>query len=101
MRPAAIAIAIDGGARHIPAVLDCTTIVPTLVGSKLFGYERGAFGRHRTMFERTISWLTGYCRLNLRYERKAIRFCAFLTLAAALTCFKKLTRAISATWDRV
>ncbi|MFF7944869.1 hypothetical protein ACFZC5_34725 [Nocardia gamkensis] len=30
--------------------------------------------------------MTGYHRLNLRYERKGIHFCAFLTLAAALTC---------------
>ncbi|WP_324197859.1 IS5 family transposase [Nocardia abscessus] len=54
-------------------------------------------GRHRWVIERTISWLTGYHRLNLRYERKGIHFCAFLTLAAALTCFKKLTKARSAT----
>ncbi|MET9030789.1 hypothetical protein ABZW96_34985, partial [Nocardia sp. NPDC004168] len=38
------------------------------------------------------SWLTGYHRLNIRYDRKATHFLAFLTLAAALTCFKKLTR---------
>jgi transposase len=49
-------------------------------------------GRHRWVIERTISWLTGYHRLNIRYERKATHFLAFLTLAAALTCFKKLTK---------
>ncbi|MFQ6330781.1 IS5 family transposase [Nocardia sp. CWNU-33] len=49
-------------------------------------------GRHRWVIERTISWLTGYHRLNIRYDRKAIHFCAFLTLAAALTCFKKLMK---------
>ncbi|MEV0705527.1 IS5/IS1182 family transposase, partial [Saccharopolyspora sp. NPDC050389] len=27
-----------------------------------------------------------------RYERYANHFCAFLTLAAALTCFKKLAK---------
>ncbi|MDE1675553.1 IS5 family transposase, partial [Nocardia gipuzkoensis] len=42
-------------------------------------------GRHRWVIERTISWLTGYHRLNIRYERKATHFLAFLTLAAALT----------------
>lgn len=42
--------------------------------------------------ERTIAWLTGYRRLTLRYERKATHFCAFLTLGATLTGFKKLTR---------
>ena len=35
--------------------------------------------------------LTGYRRLTLRYERCARLFTAFLTLAAALTCYKKLT----------
>ncbi|MEU2040513.1 IS5 family transposase [Nocardia niwae] len=49
-------------------------------------------GRHRWVIERTISWLTGYHRLNIRYDRKATHFLAFLTLAAALTCFKKLTK---------
>jgi len=47
-------------------------------------------GRHRWVIERTISWLTGYRRLTIRYERKASHFLAFLTLAAAITCFKKL-----------
>lgn len=47
-------------------------------------------GRHRWVIERTISWLTGYRRLTIRYERKASHFLAFLTLAAALTCFKRL-----------
>jgi hypothetical protein len=32
-----------------------------------------------------------YVRLTLRYERSARLFTAFLTLAAALTCYKKLT----------
>ncbi len=50
-------------------------------------------GRHRWVIERTISWLTGYHRLNIRYDRKATHFLAFLTLAAALTCFKKLAKA--------
>ncbi len=49
-------------------------------------------GRHRWVIERTISWLTGYHRLNIRYDRKVTHFLAFLTLAAALTCFKKLTK---------
>jgi transposase len=47
-------------------------------------------GRHRWKVERTIAWLTGYRRLTIRYERHATLFAAFLSLAAALTCFKKL-----------
>jgi len=49
-------------------------------------------GRHRWVVERTISWLTGYRRLTIRYEHHADNYCAFLTLAAALTCFKRLTK---------
>ena len=48
-------------------------------------------GRHRWVVERSFAWLTGYRRLTLRYERSARLFTAFLTLAAALTCYKKLT----------
>jgi transposase len=47
-------------------------------------------GRHRWKIERTIAWLTGYRRLTIRYERHAGLLGAFLSLAAALTCFKKL-----------
>jgi hypothetical protein len=37
-------------------------------------------------------WLTGYRRLTLRYERHASHFLAFLTLAATITCYKKLAK---------
>jgi IS5 family transposase len=47
-------------------------------------------GKHRWVIERSIAWLFGYHRLATRYERKANHFSAFLTLAAALTCYKKL-----------
>jgi hypothetical protein len=47
-------------------------------------------GRHRWKIERTIAWLTGYRRLTIRYERHGPLFSAFLQLAAALTCYKKL-----------
>ncbi|PPJ02297.1 transposase, partial [Nocardia cyriacigeorgica] len=36
-------------------------------------------------------WLTGYRRLTIRYERHGHHFAAFLQLAAALTCYKKLS----------
>lgn len=49
-------------------------------------------GKHRWVIERSIAWLFGYRRLGIRYERKANHFCAFLTLAAALTCYKKLAK---------
>ncbi|WP_431941816.1 transposase [Nocardia grenadensis] len=48
-------------------------------------------GRHRWKIERTIAWLTGYRPLTIRYERHGRLFAAFLQLAAALTCCKKLS----------
>jgi transposase len=49
-------------------------------------------GKHRWVIERSIAWLFGYHRLSIRYERYANHFCAFLTLAATLTCYKKLAK---------
>jgi len=57
------------------------------------GIESGErLGRHRWKIERSISWLFGYRRLTVRYERKGSHFLAFLGLAAALTCYKKLAK---------
>lgn len=50
-------------------------------------------GRHRRVVERTFPWLSGFRRLDVRYERNACHFLVFLTLAAAFTCFKKLAKA--------
>ncbi|WGD38754.1 IS5 family transposase [Streptomyces cathayae] len=49
-------------------------------------------GRRRWVIERTMSWLTGYRRLNHRYERHPRNYLAFLGLAAALCCYKRLIR---------
>ncbi|WP_181007367.1 IS5 family transposase [Streptomyces sp. SM1] len=57
------------------------------------GIESGErLGRHRWKIERSIAWLFGYHRLTIRYERKGSHFLAFLGLAAALTCYKKLAK---------
>ncbi|WP_351232146.1 hypothetical protein [Streptomyces sp. NPDC002133] len=34
-------------------------------------------------------WLTGYRRLNHRYERHPANYLAFLGLAAAICCYKR------------
>ncbi|MFI1794603.1 transposase, partial [Streptomyces olivaceoviridis] len=47
-------------------------------------------GRQRWVIERTISWLTGYRRLSPRYERHPRNYLAFLGLAAAICCDKRL-----------
>ncbi|MEU2358698.1 IS5 family transposase [Streptomyces misionensis] len=49
-------------------------------------------GRRRWVIERTISWLTGYRRLSPRYERHPRNYLAFLGLAAALCCYKRLAK---------
>ncbi|MEU2180725.1 transposase, partial [Streptomyces thermolilacinus] len=50
-------------------------------------------GRRRWVIERTISWLSGYRRLSRpRYERHSRNYLAFLGLAAALCCYKRLVR---------
>lgn len=49
-------------------------------------------GRRRWVIERTISWLSGYRRLSPRYERHPRNYLAFLGLAAALCCYKRLVR---------
>ncbi|MFE7268798.1 IS5 family transposase [Streptomyces sp. NPDC057592] len=49
-------------------------------------------GRRRWVIDRTMSWLTGYHRLNHRYERKPGNYLAFLGLAAALCCYKRLLK---------
>jgi hypothetical protein len=65
-------------------------IVPRIARKGIDSSQR--LGRHRWKIERTISWLFGYRRLTIRYERHGHLFTAFLQLAAALTCYKKLTK---------
>ncbi|MBB6440032.1 hypothetical protein HNQ79_006545 [Streptomyces candidus] len=48
--------------------------------------------RRGRVIERTMSWLSGYRRLSPRYERQPSDYLAFLGLAAALCCYKRLIR---------
>lgn len=65
-------------------------IIPRIARPGIESSER--LGRHRWKIERSIAWLFGYRRLTVRYERKGSHFLAFLGLAAALTCYKKLAK---------
>jgi transposase len=40
--------------------------------------------------ERSLAWLAGYRRLQVRYERHADILLGFLQLACALICLKQL-----------
>ena len=48
-------------------------------------------GRHRWKVERSLAWLLANRRLTVRYERRADLLQAFLSLACALICARKLT----------
>ena len=65
-------------------------IAPRIARRGIESSER--LGRWRWKIERSISWTFGYRRLTMRYERKARYFAAFLSLAATLTCFKRLAK---------
>jgi hypothetical protein len=47
-------------------------------------------GRHRWRVERALSWLSCYRRLVVRWDRDSGQFFAFVLLACALVCFKRL-----------
>jgi transposase len=49
-------------------------------------------GRYRWKVERSLAWLVGYRRLQVRYERHAAMLEAFLHLACALICLKHSNR---------
>ncbi|SDP12891.1 Transposase DDE domain-containing protein [Actinopolyspora xinjiangensis] len=48
--------------------------------------------RYRWRVERSFFWLLNYRRLAVRWERTASNFTGFLTLAAALTCYKNISK---------
>jgi transposase len=49
-------------------------------------------GRHRWRIERSLSWLMRCRRLVRRYDRLAEHFHAFVTIACALVCHRRLTK---------
>ena len=77
-------------ADHLRAECRRRGIAPRIARRGIEASER--LGRWRWKIERSISWAFGYRRLTMRYERKPRYFAAFLSLAATLTCFKKLAK---------
>lgn len=49
-------------------------------------------GRHRWVVERTVAWFNAFRRLHRRYEVKAAHFGAFVSLAAALICYRRYAK---------
>ena len=55
------------------------------------GAESSArLGRHRWKIERSLSWLSCWRRLQVRWDRDSGRFFAFVLLACAVVCFNRL-----------
>jgi IS5 family transposase len=55
------------------------------------GIESSArLGRHRWRVERSLSWLSCFRRLQVRWDRDAGRWFAFVLLACAVVCFNRL-----------
>jgi hypothetical protein len=51
-----------------------------------------AWGWHRWVMERAMSWLNGCRRLHRRYERTADHFLAFVGIACTLICYRRAVR---------
>jgi transposase len=47
-------------------------------------------GRHRWKVERSLSWLSCWRRLQVRWDRDSGRWFAFLLVACAVVCFNRL-----------
>jgi transposase len=75
---------------HLRAFLRGRGIIPRIARRGIESSQR--LGRHRWVVERTVSWLGGYRRLHRRYERRADHFASFVAIAAALICYRRLTK---------
>lgn len=65
-------------------------IIPRIARRGIESSQR--LGRHRWVAERTVSWLAGCRRSHRRYERRADHFISFVAIAAALICYRRLTK---------
>jgi IS5 family transposase len=55
------------------------------------GIESSArLGRHRWRVERSLSWLSCWRRLQVRWDRDSGRWFAFVLVACAVVCFNRL-----------
>jgi transposase len=75
---------------HLRTFLRGRGIIPRIARRGIESSRR--LGRHRWVVERTVSWLAGCRRLHRRYERRADHFASFVAVAAALICYRRLTK---------
>jgi transposase len=78
------------GYAHLRTFLRGRGIIPRIARRGIESSQR--LGRHRWVVERTVSWLAGCRRLHRRYERRADHFASFVAIAAALICYRRLTK---------
>ena len=69
---------------HCRAYLRRRGIRPRIARRGIESSER--LGRHRWRVERALSWLSCFRRLQVRWDRDAGRFLAFVLLGCALVC---------------
>ncbi|MDG4857649.1 IS5 family transposase [Streptomyces sp. T-3] len=74
--------------RHLRKWLRERRITPRIARKGVESSQK--LGRHRWTIERTIAWLAGCRRLHRRYERQAIHFLAFSSIACTLICYRRL-----------
>jgi transposase len=78
--------AYDSGANRV--YLRRRGIIPRIARR---GIESSAgLGRQRWRVERALSWLSCFRQLQVRWDRHSGRWFAFVLLACALVCFKRL-----------
>ncbi|MFF2478729.1 IS5 family transposase [Streptomyces sp. NPDC058066] len=75
--------------RHLRQWLRSRHITPRIARKGVETSQK--LGRHRWTIERTMAWLAGCRRLHRRYERQAIHFLAFTSIACTLICYRRLT----------
>jgi transposase len=70
-------------------------ITPRIAGRGIESSTR--LGRHRWRVERSLSWLSCFRRLQLRWDRDSGRWFAFVPLACAVVCCNRLHQPAVAT----
>jgi len=89
--PSSTADGLPNG-EDVPARPACATtrITPRIARRGIESLAR--LGRHRWVIERSLAWLVGYRRLQVRYERRGDLLLGFLHLACALACRNALNQ---------
>jgi transposase len=49
-------------------------------------------GRYRYVIERSLEWVSRFRRLTRRYERQSSHFLAFVCLACAVICYRRVIK---------